>query len=58
MAATTAPRVGSPPVKANQNQPAAVLSLTVPESARPGLYSILAFRDGRFSISSGSLEVL
>ncbi|MBM4268783.1 MAG: hypothetical protein FJ144_19580 [Deltaproteobacteria bacterium] len=38
--------------------PAAVLSLTVPESAPPGLYSLIVFRGTHYSIFSGGLEVV
>lgn len=38
-------------------QPAAVLRITVPEDAAPGLYSILVTRFGHHSIFSGGLEV-
>jgi len=38
-------------------QPAAVLRVTVPEDAEPGLYSILVLRAGRVTIFSGGLEV-
>jgi hypothetical protein len=37
--------------------PAAVLSIDVPATAPPGLYSIVAFRDLDYSIFSGGLEV-
>lgn len=37
--------------------PAAVLSIDVPAAARPGLYSLVAFRDGRLAVLSGALEV-
>jgi hypothetical protein len=37
--------------------PAAVLSLTVPSDARPGLYSIVAVRGTELSVLSGVLEV-
>ena len=37
--------------------PAAVLSIDVPAAARPGLYSLAAFRDGRLALLSGGLEV-
>lgn len=38
-------------------QPAAVLRVSVPETAQPGLYSILVLRFGRYTIFSGGLEV-
>lgn len=39
------------------SMPAAVLSIDVPATARPGLYSIIAFRELDYSIFSGGLEV-
>ena len=38
-------------------QPAAVLRISVPEEAEPGLYSILVTRLGRYTIFSGGLEI-
>jgi hypothetical protein len=40
------------------SQPAAVLLLTVPADTRPGLYSVVAYREGRMSVFSGGLEVI
>lgn len=40
------------------SQPAVVLSLVVPASTPPGLYSIIAVRGFEFSMLSGSIEVI
>lgn len=39
------------------SQPAAVLSLVVPQNAPPGLYSIVAVRGFEFAVFSGGIEV-
>lgn len=39
------------------SMPAAVLSIDVPPSVRPGLYSIAAIRGSEYAIFSGGLEV-
>jgi len=40
------------------SQPAAVLSLVVPDDAPPGLYSIVAVRGFEFALFSGGIEVV
>jgi len=38
-------------------QPVAVFSMTIPQTAQPGIYSVIAGRGTQFAVLAGALEV-